>query len=85
MNTRSICSSCSHENNCIYLKNASGNIFQCEEFELEPVKKAEALIAEQVDTCENNFTGLCKNCKEQGHCHLQNCNSVIWHCEEFHI
>jgi len=85
MNTRSICSSCRHQNNCMFLQNAPGNIYQCEEFELEPVKKAETLISDLIEECENNFTGLCKSCKERGNCHLHSDNTVIWHCEEFHL
>lgn len=85
MSIRSICSSCRHEDDCIFNQNTAENIFQCEEFELEPVKKAEAIISDQADECEQQYTGLCKNCKEQGHCHLHSENSVIWHCEEFHL
>ncbi|NPD46532.1 MULTISPECIES: hypothetical protein [unclassified Lentimicrobium] len=85
MNTNSICSSCRHENDCQFIKNSIGNILECEEFELEPVKKATQILNEQKEVCDKAYSGLCKNCSERCNCLLHAEDSVIWHCEEFAI
>lgn len=85
MNTNSICSSCRHELDCQFIKNSVGNILECEEFELEPVKKATQILNEQKEKCDNAFSGLCKTCSERCNCNMHTEDSVIWHCEEFAI
>jgi len=85
MNTNSICSSCIHEKNCTYVNNSKGNIIECEEFEVEPFKKAQALVEEQITDCNNQYSGLCKTCSEHSRCLLHSTDAVIWHCEEFKI
>lgn len=82
MNTNSICSSCRHESDCTFINHAQAAIINCEEFELEAVSKNR--IEESPSPIPvNGHSGLCKSCRYQDHCTLQNSDCVIWHCEEF--
>lgn len=84
MNTNSICSSCRHESDCIFINHSQSPILNCEEFELEPVSKT--LIKEsQNQNLSNGHNGLCKSCIYNSNCKLQCSDCVIWHCEEFAI
>ncbi|MFA6922925.1 MAG: hypothetical protein WC223_01610 [Bacteroidales bacterium] len=83
----SLCSTCVHENVCMYLQSYKGNILQCEEFSTEDnqmtdkniiIQKEENKIQEQ-----ENRTGLCKNCDLRKTCMLYSPDRVVWHCEEY--
>jgi len=84
MSMNSICSSCKHLANCIYIEHSENSITLCEEFELESVAKPK--IVNTVQNINNNgFTGLCINCINNKTCTLHSDSSVIWHCETYKV
>ncbi|MCK5774901.1 MAG: hypothetical protein KAH25_01935 [Bacteroidales bacterium] len=90
MSYNSICSSCKHEANCIYIEHSESAITLCEEFELESVVKTKIVAAvkaektiKTINTTE--YTGLCINCMNNETCNLHSDSSVIWHCETYKV
>ena len=84
MSYNSICSSCKHEANCIYIEHSENAITLCEEFELEPVAKVKIVKTEEAIKI-SGYTGLCINCMNNKTCNLHNDSSVIWHCETYKV
>ena len=86
-NVLGICSTCKHQNGCVYLSKTTEPIFHCNEFETveaEPVKTAvQEPQTEEKQTDTQTFKGLCVNCANRHTCKIHKPESGIWHCEEY--
>ncbi len=85
MNVEGLCSTCKNKNTCIFLKNATGPIISCEEFEnieTSSVLKEKARKEEPKDYFELK-KGLCVNCENRMDCKFEKPESGVWHCEEY--
>ena len=92
MSYNSICSSCKHKANCIYIEHSKDAIIFCEEFELEPVTEDKVIEVVEPNVAEvvkeiniHEYTGLCINCMNNKTCSLHSDSCVIWHCETYKV
>lgn len=72
-----LCASCAHYEGCVYRKNATRIVIQCEVFESAGVATARDPGA------AIGLKGLCLNCSRNSFCHLPKEASGVWQCEEY--
>jgi len=86
-----ICSTCKNAPHCIFRKDATSPILQCEEFEnFPPVtrnnipKHLGAVSATTIQTRgTSNYKGLCINCTKVETCTFPKPEGGVWRCEEY--
>lgn len=86
----SLCTSCINDPYCIYPRDPTRPIMECEEFEgcvLPPpeaiplsVSVSERKMAAEEDSGE--FKGLCVSCQNRKTCIYPKPEGGVWHCEE---
>lgn len=72
-----LCASCAHHQGCVYRKNSTRIVIQCEVFE------STVAVGERVHGGANGLKGLCLNCSKNRFCHLPKEASGVWQCEEY--
>lgn len=72
-----LCGSCVHFDECVYRKNSTKVIIQCEVFE--------SVRTNGIKTRHEDapLRGLCLNCSRNQVCHLPKEPTGVWHCEEY--
>ena len=88
-----LCATCRNASTCMYLKNSSKPILQCEEFEEFPSKPEKKPMEASMSMSKNNpggnpgekskYFGLCSNCKHRETCTFPKPQGGVWHCEEY--
>ncbi len=85
-----LCSNCSNVYDCVFLRNTSKVVFQCEEYiEVRVEKPRKSLnVLEKCsslkDSCDSEkYKGLCINCEHRENCGLSSTEGGVWHCEEY--
>jgi len=90
-----LCSTCTKQLVCIFPRDQSRPVMQCEEFEgitPDPAKCAEKTRSLSEDSRANSSTvedhsdthiGLCSNCEKRETCTFPKPESGVWHCEEY--
>ena len=86
-----ICLTCRHADSCMYPKDSSRPVLQCEEFEShESPAPTRAVTREQrrpnarVEAAASaGLEGLCVNCDNRDHCKYPKPEGGVWHCEEY--
>jgi hypothetical protein len=71
-----LCGSCIHFQGCVYRKNSTKVVIQCEVFESRETPAGKSDITQVLG-------GLCLNCSKKLFCHLPKESSGVWHCEEY--
>lgn len=72
-----LCESCVHAEHCVYRRNATKAVIECEVFE-----SADDAVR-QLSAGGDALRGLCLNCSKNYVCSLPKKVSGVWHCEEY--
>ena len=79
-----LCATCAHSPTCLYLKQATRPITQCEEFRVFSPQQQGDEKAEAPSVPESSGDkGLCVNCENRDTCTLPRPEGGVWHCEEY--
>jgi hypothetical protein len=70
---KSLCTTCMHTHECVFMKASTRAIIQCELFQLD-------LDQEYILDAPK---GLCKTCDNASVCKLPGRREGLWHCNEF--
>jgi hypothetical protein len=91
---RGICSTCKHEEVCIYPRNGGQIVLNCGQFEPCPPMPSRPPEKDQMELEElwkkssrdkpgKEFKGLCSNCEDRHTCIYPKPAGGVWHCEEY--
>jgi len=88
-----LCSTCRNAPTCMYLRNSSKPVLQCEEYEEFPSEPGKKPMEAKKPISKNNpggnpkekpkYFGLCANCKHRETCTFPKPQGGVWHCEEY--
>jgi hypothetical protein len=87
---RGICMTCDNDSSCMYSRENSEQVSQCEEFNngshKEPKSTNKCYSQQKSSSNESDsdkYNGLCKNCENRKSCTLNKPEGGIWHCQEY--
>lgn len=91
---RGICSTCKHEEGCIYPRTGSQIVLNCGQFEPCPPRPSpppdkgrmeleELWKRSSRDEPGKELKGLCSNCEDRQTCIYPKPAEGVWHCEEY--
>ncbi len=90
-----LCSTCTKQLVCVFPRDQSRPVMQCEEFEgitPDPAKCAEKTRSLSEDARDSShseehqpgtYMGLCSNCEKRETCTFPKPESGVWRCEEY--
>lgn len=85
---RHLCSTCAHEPVCMYRRDLSRRVFECDDFWAasgEPLVRRgqRRALAVPQDVQRGVSEGLCRDCQNREQCVWRIPEGGVWHCEEY--